>query len=98
MVYPVMQEKYQLNSGSRRYRDRSISDCQCKCWDSVSNGYRKWWKQIEGNGNEGEAEGAQKVNLRLLEQVENRPGQTVLDIATVYGEPAVSEDQSVGSQ
>jgi ubiquinone/menaquinone biosynthesis C-methylase UbiE len=87
-----MQEKYQTDSDHQSDRDGSID--QCRCWDSVSNGYRKWWKQIEGN----EDEGAQKVSLRLLELAEIRPGHTVLDIATGYGEPAISVAQCIGSQ
>jgi enediyne biosynthesis protein CalE5 len=89
-----MQEKYQIDSDHQSDRDGSID--QCRCWDSVSNGYRKWWKQIEGNNNEDE--GAQKVSLRLLELAEIRPGNTVLDIATGYGEPAISVAQCIGSQ
>jgi enediyne biosynthesis protein CalE5 len=92
-----MQENYQMDSDHQR--DREGSTDQCNCWDSASNGYKKWWKQIEGNGNEGEREeGAQKVSLRLLELVEIKPGHTVLDIATGYGEPAISAAQCVGSQ
>jgi enediyne biosynthesis protein CalE5 len=87
-----MQEKYQTDSDHKSDRDGSID--QCRCWDSVSNGYRKWWKQIEGN----EDEGPQKVSLRLLELAEIRPGYTVLDIATGYGEPAVPAAHCVGSQ
>ena len=91
-----MQEKYQMDSDYQRDKDGSIS--HSKCWDSVSSGYRKWWKQIEGNGKNDENEGAQKVSLRLLELAEIRPGHTVLDIATGYGEPAVSAAQFIGSK
>jgi ubiquinone/menaquinone biosynthesis C-methylase UbiE len=87
-----MQEKYQLDSDQKRDKDTG----QRKCWDIVASGYRKWWKQIEGNGNKNE--GAQKVSLRLLELAEVRPGHTILDIATGYGEPAVSAAQCVGSK
>jgi 2-polyprenyl-3-methyl-5-hydroxy-6-metoxy-1,4-benzoquinol methylase len=93
-----MQGKYQIDSYHQRDKDGDGSIDQCKCWDSVSNGYRKWWKQIEGNNNEREGtEGAHKISLRLLELAEIRPGHTVLDIATGYGEPAVSAAQCVGS-
>jgi hypothetical protein len=51
-----MQEKYQLDSDQKRDKDTG----QRKCWDIVASGYRKWWKQIEGNGNKNE--GAQKDN------------------------------------
>lgn len=91
-----MQEKYQI--GSDPQTESKGSKDQCKCWDNVSNGYRKWWKKIEGYGKNDEDEGAQKVSLRLLELAEIRPGHTVLDIATGYGEPAVSAAQCVGNQ
>jgi ubiquinone/menaquinone biosynthesis C-methylase UbiE len=89
-----MREKHQTDSDQKRDIDKGMG--QCKCWDSVASGYRKWWKQIEGNGNKDE--GAQKVSLRLLELTEVRPGHTILDIATGYGEPAVSAAQCVGSK
>ena len=63
---------------------------QCQSWDGVANGYRKWHKQIEEKG-------ARKVSNRLLELAEIRPGHRVLDIATGYGEPAVSAAQCVSS-
>jgi enediyne biosynthesis protein CalE5 len=91
-----MQEEYQTESDYQTDRDGSTS--YCKCWDSVSDGYRKWWKKIEGHGKNEENEGAQKVSLRLLELAEIRPGHTVLDIATGYGEPAISAAQCVGSK
>ena len=90
-----MQERYQTESDYQRDRVGSIT--HRKYWDGVSNGYRKWWKKIEGNGEIGEIEGAQKISHRLLELAEIRPGHTVLDIATGYGEPAVSAAQCVGS-
>ena len=89
-----MQEKYQIDSDQKG--DRNTGMGQSKCWNSVASGYRKWWKQIEGNGNKDE--GAQKVSLRLLELAEVRPGHTILDVATGYGEPAVSAAQCVGSK
>jgi enediyne biosynthesis protein CalE5 len=66
-------------------------------WDSVAEGYRKWWKQIEKNGNGGLGMGAKKVSNKLLELAEIRPGDYVLDIATGYGEPAITAAQYVGS-
>ncbi|MCC2647454.1 MAG: ubiE [Nitrososphaeraceae archaeon] len=70
---------------------------QCRCWwDGVAKAYRKWWKQIEENGNR-LGLGAQKVSNKLLELAEIRPGDRVLDIATGYGEPAITAAQCVGS-
>jgi enediyne biosynthesis protein CalE5 len=51
-------------------------------WDSVAAGWKEWWQTFEI--------AAQKVNDRLVELAEIRPGQKVLDIATGIGEPAVS--------
>jgi hypothetical protein len=44
-----MQEKHQMDSDQKRDRDEGMG--QCKYWDSVASGYKKWWKQIEGNVN-----------------------------------------------
>ena len=41
-----MQEKYQIDSDHQRDGDRQGSTDQCRCWDSVSNGYRK---MVEAN-------------------------------------------------
>jgi ubiquinone/menaquinone biosynthesis C-methylase UbiE len=51
-------------------------------WNSVAEGWKEWWQTIEI--------AAQKVNDRLIELAEIKPGQKVLDIATGIGEPAVT--------
>src|ERR671933_1835749 len=51
-------------------------------WDSVAAGWKEWWQTVEV--------AAQKVNDRLVELAEIKPGQKVLDIATGIGEPAVT--------
>jgi ubiquinone/menaquinone biosynthesis C-methylase UbiE len=51
-------------------------------WDSVAEGWKKWWQTIEV--------AAQKVNDRLVELAQIKPGQKVLDIATGIGEPALT--------
>ncbi|MDQ3840528.1 MAG: methyltransferase domain-containing protein [Thermoproteota archaeon] len=73
------------------------NQCQYWWWDSVAKGYRKWWKQIEENRNGGLEVGAKKVSNKLLELAEIRQGDHVLDIATGYGEPAITAAQYVGS-
>lgn len=57
-------------------------------WDSVAEGWKKWWKVIE--------EGAQVVSDRLVELAEVRQGSRVLDVATGIGEPAVTAARKVG--
>ena len=55
---------------------------QRQSWDSVADGWQKWWKTFEN--------GAQQVSDRLIELAGIRPGHRVLDIATGIGEPAIS--------
>jgi len=57
-------------------------------WDSVADGWKKWWKNIE--------EGGQVVSDRLVELAEVRQGSRVLDVATGIGEPAVTAARKVG--
>jgi ubiquinone/menaquinone biosynthesis C-methylase UbiE len=59
-------------------------------WDSVADGWQKWWKTIEI--------GAQKVSRRLIELAEIKPGSRVLDIATGIGEPAITVANQVGDR
>ncbi|MEP0825061.1 MAG: methyltransferase domain-containing protein [Nitrososphaera sp.] len=61
---------------------------QRKGWDSVAEGWKKWWKIIEVGG--------QVVSNRLIELAEIRPGNRVLDVATGIGEPAVTAARKVG--
>lgn len=51
-------------------------------WDSVAEGWEKWWKTFEHD--------SQKVNDRLVELAEVEEGNRVLDIATGIGEPAIT--------
>jgi len=57
-------------------------------WDSVAEGWKKWWKVIE--------EGAQPVSDRMVELAGIRQGHRVLDVATGIGEPAVTAARKVG--
>jgi ubiquinone/menaquinone biosynthesis C-methylase UbiE len=58
-------------------------------WDSVAEGWKKWWKTIE--------EGVQTVSDRLVELARIQEGSNVLDVATGIGEPAVTVARKVGS-
>jgi len=61
-------------------------------WDSVAEGWQKWWKTFEHD--------AQKVNERLVELAEIEEGNRVLDIATGIGaclqsKPGIPADKVV---
>jgi ubiquinone/menaquinone biosynthesis C-methylase UbiE len=58
-------------------------------WDSVAEGWKKWWETIE--------KGAQKISQRLIELAEIKPGQRVLDVATGIGEPSITAAKVVGT-
>jgi ubiquinone/menaquinone biosynthesis C-methylase UbiE len=61
---------------------------QRQSWDSVAEGWRKWWKVIEEHG--------QVVSDRLVELAGVHQGSRVLDVATGIGEPAVTAAKRVG--
>jgi ubiquinone/menaquinone biosynthesis C-methylase UbiE len=69
-------------------RDTALD--QRQSWDSVANGWQKWWKAFEQD--------AQKVNERLVELAEIKEGDRVLDIATGIGEPAITAAKKVGTK
>jgi len=51
---------------------------------------KKWWDTIE--------KGAGTISDRMLEMVDVRPGQHILDVATGIGEPALNAARRVGVQ
>lgn len=57
-----------------------FKESQRQSWDSVSEGWQKWWKTIEN--------GAQNVSNRLVELAHIKSGDKILDLATGIGEPA----------
>lgn len=61
---------------------------QQKQWDSVADGWRKWWPLIELRG--------QIVSDRFMDLAGIGEGQSVLDIATGIGEPALTAAKAVG--
>lgn len=60
---------------------------QRQMWDNAARGWYTWWETFE--------RGAQKVNDKLVEMAELKPGSKVLDIATGIGEPAVTAARRV---
>ena len=61
---------------------------QKKSWDSVADGWKKWWPSIE--------KGAQAISSHLVDCAGIKPGDRVLDVATGIGEPAVTAARRVG--
>jgi ubiquinone/menaquinone biosynthesis C-methylase UbiE len=68
---------------------KQYKEAERQSWDSVADGWQKWWKTIEI--------GAEKVSRRLIELAEIKPGSRVLDIATGIGEPAITAANQVGN-
>lgn len=67
---------------------QKFKSAQRQGWDSVAEGWKKWWKTIE--------ESAQVVSDKLVEISRIQKGSHVLDIATGIGEPAVTAARKVG--
>lgn len=57
-------------------------------WDSAAAAWRHWWPVIE--------EGTEQVTRRICELAGLRAGDTVLDVATGVGEPALTAARLVG--
>jgi len=57
-------------------------------WDAISPAWEAWQDEFET--------GAASVTAKLLELGGVRPGQSVLDVATGHGEPALSAARAVG--
>jgi ubiquinone/menaquinone biosynthesis C-methylase UbiE len=66
-----------------------FKDSQRQSWNSVSEGWQRWWRTFEN--------GAQNISSKLVELVHTEPGDKVLDIATGIGEPAVIAAKRVGN-
>jgi ubiquinone/menaquinone biosynthesis C-methylase UbiE len=75
----------EMSSGS--FNSDQFKMAQQKSWDSVADGWSRWWKTIES--------GAQVLSDRLVELAGIKPGSRVLDIATGIGEPAVTAAKRV---
>jgi ubiquinone/menaquinone biosynthesis C-methylase UbiE len=67
---------------------QKFKSMQRQNWDSVAQGWKKWWKVIEEN--------SQVVSDRLVENGGIHQGSRVLDVATGIGEPAVTAAKIVG--
>lgn len=68
---------------------QKFKSAQRQTWDSVAEGWKKWWKVIEAS--------MQPISDRLVELAGVRQGSRVLDVATGIGEPAVTAARKAGS-
>jgi enediyne biosynthesis protein CalE5 len=59
-------------------------------WQTAASGWRKWFDVLEADA------GGQMVSKKLVELSAIGPGDTVLDVGTGYGEPAVTAAHTVG--
>lgn len=59
-----------------------------QAWGSVARGWQRWWQTFEA--------AAQVVSDALTDAANVQPGDTVLDVATGIGEPAVTAARRVG--
>jgi ubiquinone/menaquinone biosynthesis C-methylase UbiE len=60
---------------------------QKQAWDTAAEGWKKWWPIFES--------GAQKLSDRLVELAGIKQGDTVVDLGTGTGEPAVTAAKRV---
>jgi SAM-dependent methyltransferase len=58
-------------------------------WQLAARGWRQWHDVLEAEA------GGQAVSRKLVEAAGLRPGDTVLDVATGYGEPALTAARAV---
>ncbi|MDX1748156.1 MAG: class I SAM-dependent methyltransferase, partial [Halobacteriales archaeon] len=59
-------------------------------WQSAATGWRKWHDVVEAT------EGGQRHSRKLVRLADVGPGDTVLDVAGGYGEPALTAARIVG--
>src|SRR5918992_3475022 len=59
-------------------------------WNNAASGWKRWSPLLD--------KGAGAVSERLVELARIEPGQRVLDVATGYGEPALTAARRVGSE
>jgi enediyne biosynthesis protein CalE5 len=67
---------------------KQFKEGQRQGWNSVANGWLKWWKITETAG--------ENLSKRLIELAEIKQGSRVLDIATGIGEPSITAAKLIG--
>ena len=76
-----------MSSGGQSFNSEQFKAQQRQMLDNVAAGWQAWWETFE--------HGAQKVSDKIVELAELKPGDTVLDIATGIGEPAITAAKRV---
>jgi ubiquinone/menaquinone biosynthesis C-methylase UbiE len=67
----------------------AFKEAQRNDWQAAAPGWRQWYDVVEAEA------GGQVVSRRLVELAGLGPGDTVLDVATGYGEPALTASGAV---
>ena len=67
----------------------AFKEAQRSDWQQAAPGWRRWYDVLEAEV------GGQVVSQKLVELADLEPGDTVLDVATGYGEPALTAARAV---
>lgn len=67
----------------------AFKEAQRKDWKAAAPGWRRWYDVVEAEA------GGRVVSRKLVELAGLGPGDTVLDVATGYGEPALTAARAV---
>lgn len=67
----------------------AFKEAQRSDWQLAALGWRQWYDVLEAEA------GGQVVSRKLVELADLEPGKTVLDVATGYGEPALTAARAV---
>ena len=78
-----------MTSSVKTFDPVAFKDAQRSDWQLAASGWRRWHDVLEA-----EAAG-QAVSRKLVELARLGPGDTVLDVATGYGEPALTAARAV---
>jgi enediyne biosynthesis protein CalE5 len=87
------QKDVYVKEKKRGQQDSTANICvnnRCiKSWGDNVDEWRRWWKKFEGGG-------AFTISKELIKSSNIKRGHRVLDVATGYGEPAISAAEYVG--
>lgn len=91
-IQPFQKDVY-VKEKKRGQQDGTVNICvnnRCiRSWGDNVDEWRRWWKKFEGGG-------AFAISKELIKLSSIKRGDRVLDVATGYGEPAISAAEYVG--
>ena len=94
---PVMRERDNFAPESEKEREMASTvepaefrSGQRTQWNTAASGWKKWSSLID--------KGAAPVSEKMIELAGIQPGHRVLDVATGYGEPALTAARRVGPE